>query len=88
VNGTFISFDAPNAVDTLALSINRNGDIAGYSVNASNVAKGFVRTASGTITSIHPAGASATHATSINAAGDIVGYYTDSAGTHGFVRTP
>jgi hypothetical protein len=92
---TFITIDVPGATGgTVAQSINSGGAITGYSVDASGVSHGFLRSAGGTITSFDVPGAGTasgqgTAGTSINTTGSITGYYVDAGGVHhGFLRAP
>jgi hypothetical protein len=105
-SGTITTFDAPGAgtsensvyvQGTFALSINDNGVIAGYYVDASEGYHGFVRAADGTITTLNAPGAGTglspdtqdplgTKALSINGNGVIAGYYSDPNEVyHGFM---
>jgi hypothetical protein len=107
-DGTITSFDAPGAgttdevsvvlaQGTFALSINDDGVIVGYYVDASEGYHGFVRAADGTITTLNAPGAGTgtssltgdslgTKALSINDDGVITGYYIDPNEVyHGFM---
>jgi hypothetical protein len=105
-SGTITTFDAPGAgtsensvyvEGTFALSINADGVITGYYVDASEGYHGFVRAADGTITTLNAPGAGTglspltqdplgTKAISINDSGVIAGYYIDPNGDyHGFM---
>ena len=104
-NGTITTFSAPGAgtggvgpfsnsvfLGTAGLSIDTAGDVAGAYTDASMVAHGFVRAASGAITTFDVPGAGkgmiqGTLGLGINDAGNITGGYVDgSAVAHGFVR--
>ncbi len=86
-NGTFTTFDAPNAgttspgiEGTIPISIDTAGDVAGTYIDANLVYHGFVRTASGTLTQFDDPNASTaanrgTAAISMNDAGQIVGFF-------------
>jgi hypothetical protein len=105
-SGTITTFDAPGAgtsennvyvQGTFALSINDDGAITGYYVDASDGYHGFVRYADGTITTLNAPGAGTgtssltgyqlgTKALSINDDGVITGYYIDANEVyHGFM---
>jgi len=105
-SGTTTSFDAPGAgknehtgfaQGTFAKSMNTDGVIAGYYVDASDGYHGFVRSADGTIKTLDAPGAGkgrsaltgaplGTTALSIGDDGVIVGYYSDANEVyHGFV---
>ena len=84
---------------TISLSINSEGDVAGFYIDANKTDHGFIRTAAtGAITApIDAPGAGTgsggkvsfqgTVVTSIDAAGDVAGVYADSSGVyHGFLR--
>lgn len=84
---------------TIALSVNSEGDVAGFYIDANKNDHGFIRTAAtGAITApIDAPGAgtgsggkvsfAGTVVTSIDAAGDVAGIYADSGGIyHGFLR--
>ena len=85
---TFTTFDAQNARETVPLSINGEGTVAGYySTRVHGEDRhGFVRTTDGTITEFDPKGSSDTNPSSINSLGTIAGYYDIGAEGHGFVR--
>lgn len=86
---TIATFDPPGSADTLPESINSNGVVAGWYIDASNVEHGFVRAVDGTITTFDPSGSMSTLAMSINDSGAVVGSYKDGAYVqHGFLRTP
>jgi hypothetical protein len=107
-DGTITTINAPGAgtgtssltgyqLGTKALSINDDGVIVGYYIDANEAYHGFMVSASGAITSFNAPGAveqeaTGTFPTSINGNGVIVGYYagTDdgTSGTHGFQLTP
>jgi hypothetical protein len=98
------TFDPPGAgtnvtQGTIALSINSEGDVAGFYIDANKTDHGFIRTAAtGVITApIDAPGAGTgsggkisfqgTVVTSIDAAGDVAGVYAESSGIyHGFLR--
>jgi len=95
----FTTFDCPGAgtgalQGTGGISINKAGAIAGFCVLAGsgNVAHGFVRSASGTITLFDAPGAGTgknrgTFPISINTGGVITGMFSDTNSVyHGFVR--
>jgi hypothetical protein len=105
-SGTMTSFDAPGAgttentgvaQGTFALSINDDGVIVGYYVDASDGYHGFVRSVDGTISTLDAPGAGTgtspltraplgTKALSINNDGVIAGYYSDASEVyHGFM---
>lgn len=103
--GTITTLDAPGAgtgtspatgfsLGTQALSINNNGVIAGYYIDANEVYHGFMVSASGAITTFNAPGSGTTPATgtypaNINDNGVIVGYYSDPNDVyHGFQLTP
>ena len=84
---------------TISLSVNSDGDVAGFYIDANKTDHGFIRTAAtGAITApIDAPGAGTgsggkvsfqgTVVTSIDAAGDVAGVYADSSGVyHGLLR--
>lgn len=90
---TVTSFDAPGAgtgpaQGTFALSINLQGDIAGYFVAPNGVAHGFVRSAHGSLVTFDAPGAvQGTFAVANNLAGEATGYSLDASFVaHGFLR--
>ena len=97
---TFTKFNAPGAgtaanQGTITFSINLFGVIAGYYIDANNVAHGFVTAAPfKTFTTLNDpdAGQGAgqgTFAGNVNLGGEIAGYYVDANGvSHGFVTAP
>src|SRR6266704_1107232 len=92
----FITFDAAANATTTPRSINPSGVITGYSIyysGGSQVVRGFVRAADGTITTFDVLGAGTTPGSggtlpqSINHGGVITGFYDDASYVaHGFVR--
>jgi len=90
--------DAPGAAltgsgrGTFPISINANGDVAGFYSDANEVIHGFVCAANGTISTINAPGAGTTkelgtYAVAIDTAGDVTGVYVDASSVlHGFVR--
>ena len=96
-DGTFISFDPPNAnvlVNPGAHYINASGAIVGsYIDTATSVTHGFLRAPDGTFLTIDAPGANTrasfggTAGVSINSQGEIAGNFTDMNGiTHDYVR--
>jgi hypothetical protein len=98
-----IIFDAPGADSTtgsfngtFANSMNNEGAVTGYYIDANNVYHGFLRTRDGGFTSFEAPGADTTAGSfngtspnSINDLGEITGVYTDANGfNHGFLRHP
>jgi hypothetical protein len=73
------------------ISIDAAGDVTGFSVDAADVAHGFVRNPYGTITAFDPPEGQHTFPTSINNGGVIAGYYFykgASGPAVGFIRVP
>jgi streptogramin lyase len=92
-DGTIIVFDAPGAghnsgQGTRSTDINAHGVIAGSVVNAAGRSEGFLRRPNGKISVFDVPNGGSTFPLSINDDGVIAGYFTDSNGTHGFLRTP
>ena len=92
-NGAIITFDAPNAWDTEATSINDSGEILGwmqsnYSATNWNVFQAFVRKADGTFKTFDIHDAYSILALSVNEKGQSIGYWTNTVATrtHGFLR--
>jgi len=85
-------FSVPDAIATLAYSINSSNQVVGYYVDADGVTlHGYLRASDGTLTfPVDVAGATATILFANNDANWVVGRYTDSSGvTHGlFFQTP
>lgn len=84
------TFDYPdsNVIFTIPLGINGAGDIAGYTLDANRVYRGFVRYADGAFSApiIAPNENNFTVATGITNSGTICGYYKDASGLkHGFI---
>jgi len=90
-DGSFITFDVPNAVGTVPWDINLEGTTAGIYFDA-NGFHGFVRSPSGKTTEFDPTGSVYTYVceeTCLNEGGSIAGFYSDANGlTHGFLRHP
>jgi hypothetical protein len=92
-DGTFLSFDPPNANpfygNVGANSINIRGVIAGsYVDNTTGSFHGFMRAANGTFTTIDPPGAvGGSGAVSINSPGQVAGNFSDANFVgHGYLR--
>jgi hypothetical protein len=86
--GTFVTFDAPGAVDgTVPYSINATGAITGTYHDANFIGHGFLRDSDGVFTTFDvPGDVDGTYAYSINGAGAITGAYCDAITCHGFLR--
>jgi hypothetical protein len=92
-NGTFISFDAPGAVNgTFPVAMNSAGAITGQYIDGNSAYHGFLRNQNGTLVSFDVPGASmapfnGTSPEGINDSGAITGGYGDNVGSgfHGFV---
>jgi hypothetical protein len=88
-----ITYNAPGAgaasgQGTFAQDINDPGMIAGYYVDSSGMAHGFLRYPNGTFTSFDaPDATGGTLGIIPNNAGEIAGIYFDSVGPHGFLRS-
>jgi len=78
VGGTATTIPLPNAVNSLAYSVNNAGAAVGYQANASNVSTGFIY-AGGVVTTVTAPGAASTYLTGINDHGLAVGYALDSS---------
>lgn len=88
-DGLISPFDPKQSVGTTVTRLNDSGEVAGYYVDAGNLAHGFLREADGKIVSIDAPGATeGTYVTGINAKGSLVGGFADANGSHGFIRTP
>jgi hypothetical protein len=91
---TLIKFDVPGAGNganqgTIGAVVAGNGSVAGWYYDASSVAHGYLRSASGTFTKFDPAGSVGTLPNAMNSKLAIVGYYYDANNVyHGFARTP
>ena len=90
-NGTFATYDAPDAGPglTLSTSLNTVGTVAGHYFDANFLPHGFVRTQGGQITEFDPPDSIVgTYANGINPFGVVVGFYGDqSYAWHGYLRT-
>jgi len=95
-SGAFTTFNVSTAgtLNTVGVSINDQGAIAGYYVDASGLFHGLLRAPSGVITTFDAPGSvgtttTGTIANSINGVGALTGHYSDVNGVnHGFVRDP
>jgi hypothetical protein len=95
-DGTYTSFDPPQAVSSFAEGINDNGVIVGDYLDANLVRHGYIRQTDRSFVSFDEPNAAQVAATSvdlgtdprkINLSGEIVGFYSDSAGVrHAFLR--
>src|SRR2546430_10356364 len=95
---TITTFDAPGAgtgpgQGTYATTIARSGPIIGFSADATNVRRGFVRSQDGSFTIFDAPGAGTaafqgTRAYATNPGGTVTGWFNDSTGAvHGYVRS-
>ena len=91
-NGTFTTYDAPDAPPglTFSTSLNTVGAVAGHYFDANFLPHGFVRSRGGQITEFDPPDSVVgTYANGINPFGVVVGFYGDQSYTwHGYMRTP
>jgi probable HAF family extracellular repeat protein len=88
VNGVFSHVEPPGALDSIALSINDRGQVAGWYDDALGNTHGFLFY-QGVFTTIDPLGAQASEVTTIDDNGVIVGDYVGTDGIdHGFIGTP
>jgi hypothetical protein len=85
INGeaTYISFKVPAAGNTYPMAINSSMTVTGYYLVTNSEARGFIRTADGTIDTFGVGGAVWTEPESINAAGDITGFYKSTTAAPG-----
>ena len=88
---TFTTVDVPGplgANGTFAQGNNEQGDVVGFTVDASGTGHGYLMSKKGSVTTIDFPGANAgTAARGINSSGDIVGEFSVDAATHGFLRS-
>ncbi len=88
VNGVFSHTEPAGAIDSIALSINDRGQVAGWYDDALGNTHGFIYY-QGVFTTIDPPGSPASEITSIGNDGVIVGDYIGADGVnHGFIGTP
>lgn len=89
LNYSFVAFDPPGSVDTVARAVNSLGQNVGSFVDGAGATHGYLRNANGSFVTIDPPGSTFTVATGINDAGTIVGQWQEGGGAfHGFVRSP
>jgi probable HAF family extracellular repeat protein len=87
VNGVFSHIEPPGAIDSIALSINDRGQVAGWYDDALGNTHGFIYD-NGVFTTIDPPGSLASEITSIGNDGVIVGDYIGADGVdHGYIAT-
>ena len=91
-DGTITSFDPSGSTGTYAMSINKDGQIAGYYIGSGGAAHGFMRGSSGKINSFDVPDTSGTYGQAIDSSpadpGAIAGFCdTSSDSADGFVRT-
>jgi hypothetical protein len=93
-DGTVETFDAPGAKNTIVASINVHREVAGYYTDASNIAHGFIRKASGKFKTFDAPQASpqpgrGTFVSDLNDAGTVTGEVFDvEFGAHGYTGNP
>lgn len=91
-DGTYITFDPPNAMTSTAVSINASGAICGNFNDLRAIPHGYLRNSDGTFVILDAPGAVSattfgTSVVAINDSGTIVGTFVDLNGIrHGFVR--
>src|SRR5258708_36355331 len=87
VNGVFSHAEPAGAIDSIALSINGSGQVAGWYDDALGNTHGFIYY-QGVFTTIDPSGSLASEVTSIDNGSVIVGDYIGAGGVdHGFIVT-
>lgn len=89
LNYSFLAFDPPNSVDTVAQAVNDQGEVVGRFQDSAGVVHGYLRNADGSFVTIDQPGSVLTSALGINNVGTIVGVWQAQDGTlHGFSRSP
>jgi len=89
LNYSFLAFDPPGSVDTVAIGVNDRAQTVGRFTDGVGVTHGFLRQADGSFVTIDPPGSVSTLAFSINNLGTIVGRWQAQGGAiHGFTRSP
>jgi uncharacterized membrane protein len=87
VKGVFSQVEPPGAIDSIALSINDRGQVAGWYDDALGMTHGFL-CHRGVFTTIDVPGSLGSEVTSIDNDGVIVGDYIGADGAdHGFIAT-
>lgn len=85
-NGNFVSFDVPNSLSTVAVSLDARGDIIGYYENASMQIVGFLRKTNGHIMTFKAPNSETTVPSAMSSSGVATGTYFDGQGNeHGFI---
>jgi hypothetical protein len=82
----FISFQVPDAEQTLPMSVNDSLTVTGSYINQGEMTEGFFRNVEGDITTFTVPGSTLTSPVAINAAGEIAGNSLEGADFYGFVR--
>jgi len=86
---SFVAFDPPGSVDTVAQAVNDFGESVGRFQDTGGVVHGYLRHANGTFVTIDPPRSVFTIAFGINNIGTIVGEWQEQSGAfHGFTRSP
>jgi YVTN family beta-propeller protein len=89
LNYSFLAFDPPGSVDTVAQAVNGHGESVGRFQDSAGVIHGYLRQVDGSFVTIDPPGSIFTVAFDINDAGTIVGIWQAAAGAfHAFTRSP
>lgn len=89
-NGTIVTIDAPDAVDTFSSDINDSGTVVGTDIGGTSY-HGYIRSAGGEFTTFDAPGgpASGSIAARINNLGLVEGDYSNADGVeHGLIRNP
>lgn len=88
LNYSFLAFDPPGSVNTIARGLNNGRQNVGSYEDASGLLHGYLRQTDGSFVTIDVPDATGTIPTSINDQGVIVGEWIDSNGAdHGFTRS-
>lgn len=89
LNYSFLAFDPPGSVDTVAHAVNNQGQIVGRFQDGAGIVHGYLRNTDGSFVTIDPPGSAFAVALGINNVGTIVGEWQALDGTfHGFTRSP
>ncbi len=84
--GNFVTFDVPNSLFTVAVSLDAEGDVIGYYENASMQIVGFQRKTKGSIMTFKAPNSQTTVPVAMSSSGVVTGTYFDAQGNeHGFI---
>jgi hypothetical protein len=84
-DGSYVTFNFPNALETVPVGIDSSGEIVGSYLGTDRQLHGFQRRTDGSFTTFDAPNATDTYVEAMNPGGQITGIDVDNSGAHGFV---